>query len=244
MSSLMLTIQNLSVKVGDKTIISDFSYTFEKGRTYVIMGPNGSGKSTLAHAIMGNPTYTSQFSILNFQNSEGDAFELKRMSADQRARAGIYLSFQAPPVISGVRPAQLLQASLGKAISAVDLRKRIKSIAQELHIPEDLLNRGINEGASGGERKKLEVLQAGILDRPLQIFDEIDTGVDVDAISDIGTFLHTRKLGKTYIVITHSNRILHLLQPDKVLVMDSGRLKLTGDKSLVQKIEREGFTNL
>jgi len=239
----MLTIQNLTVSVEDKVIINDFSFTFEKGKVYALMGPNGSGKSTLVHAIMGNLVYqvkSKKFKV----KSEGRYIDLQNLDTNKRAKTGIFLSFQTPLALQGIRVAQLLQLALGKSKSALELRKEIANNANELKINPDLIQRSLNEGASGGERKKLEVLQAAILDKPIQIFDEIDTGVDVDAINDIGTFLRNHKQGKTYIVITHSNKILHYLQPDQVLVMDRGKLKLVGGPSLIPKIEAEGYQNL
>ncbi len=236
----MLRIQNLQVSVAVKQILTDFSYTFEKDQVYAIMGPNGSGKSTLAHAIAGNPTYQVSSSKLQISN-KGKVINLKDLEPDERADGGIFLSFQNPLALQGIRVAQLLLLALKGKVSALEIRKRSKAIAKELSISEDLLNRSLNEGASGGERKKMEVLQGAILDRTVQIYDEVDTGVDVDALKSIGQFLHAHKKGKVIIIITHYHRILKYIKPDKVLVLKDGQLIADGGPGLAETIEKEGY---
>ncbi len=232
----MLTVKNLDVKVGRKEILSDFSFDFQKGKIYAIMGPNGSGKSTLAYALSGHPLY---------KITKGEIFlkgkNITDETADKRANAGIFLSFQNPLSLGGVRAYQLLQMAMEKKKSALETRELADKFAQELKISSDLLKRSLNEGASGGEKKKMEVLQAAVLNKDLQIFDEVDTGVDVDALKTIANFLHKHKNGKTYIVITHYNRILHYLKPDEVLIMINGKLKKVGNARLAEKIEKEGY---
>ena len=239
-SLAMLTIKNLTVSIGEKVILKDFSYTFETDKVYAIMGPNGSGKSTLAHAIMGNPTYQIQKGKIKIENG-GNEIYLGELEANERAEAGVFLSFQSPLAIQGVRVQQLLQLALHGKESALKLRDEIKKVAAELHISPDLLTRSLNEGASGGERKKMEVLQGAILDRPVQIYDEVDTGVDVDAMKAIGSYLHAHKKGKTILVITHYNRILQYLLPDRVLVLKDGQLLADGGSDLAEAIEKEGY---
>lgn len=233
----MLSVKNLTVLVGKRKIIEDFSFNFEKGRIYAIMGPNGSGKSTLAYALMGHPTYKVN-SNSKIQISNKDIIKL---DAQKRAELGMFLSFQTPLSLSGVSPYQLLQFVLSGKKDPLKLREEINKIATELKIPQDLLTRSLNEGASGGEKKKLEVLQAAILDKDITIFDEIDTGVDIDALRAIAHFLKDHKKNKTYILITHYNRILHYLKPDKVLVLMDGKLVKFGDYRLANKIEKEGY---
>lgn len=237
----MLTLSHVIIKIGEKQIIENFSYTFEEHKVYVIMGPNGSGKSTLAHAIMGDPTYTVRGSIFLTDGESGTKIDIQNMSADERSKAGIFLSFQTPLSLQGVRVSQLLQVALGKEKSAIQLRNEIKQVAKDLHIREELLQRGLNEGASGGERKKLELLQASILDKPIELYDEIDTGVDIDSLKDIGSFLHKRKKNKTYILITHYKRLLSYIEPDVVLILKDGALYDEGDYNLVNTIEKRGF---
>lgn len=231
----MLRLKNLSVSVGEKKIIKNFSFDFQKGKVYVVMGPNGSGKSTLSYALMAHPTYELNGLIsLNGEN-------ITDLDAQKRAEKGIFLSFQSPLSLSGVTVFQLLQLALSGTIDPVKLRRKVLSTAKELHFSEELLRRSLNENASGGEKKKLEVLQATILDKQVQIFDEVDTGVDVDALKTIGTFLNKNKKNKTYIIITHYNRILKYVKPDEVLVLNNGKLVRTGGASLAKQIERTGY---
>lgn len=238
----MLQLTKLTVHAGGKNIISNFTHTFEKGKVYAIMGPNGSGKSTLAYSIMGNPAYEIRNSKFEILTDDKTKIDLTDMKPDERAKAGIFLSFQTPLSLQGVRVTQLLQLALDGAIPALELRKRVAMIAEELHIKPELLQKSLNETASGGERKKMEVLQAAILDKEIQIYDEIDTGVDVDALKDIGKFLHARRKNKTYIIITHYNRILKYLPPDEVIVMVEGKIVKVGDAKLAQVIEKDGYS--
>jgi len=231
----MLKIKNLSVSVGSKKIIKNFSYEFKKGKVYVVMGPNGSGKSTLAYALMAHPAYQTKGTLMfNGEN-------VTELDAQKRAENGIFLSFQNPLSLSGITVFQLLQLALSGKIDPVTLRRKVLSTAKELHLSEELLRRSLNENASGGEKKKLEVLQAAVLDKRLQIFDEVDTGVDVDALKKIGSFLHKNKKNKTYIVITHYNRLLKYLKPDTVLILNQGKLVKTGTAKLAEEIEKNGY---
>jgi len=233
-------IQNLNASVSDKPILHDFSYTFDVDRVYAIMGPNGSGKSTLAHSIAGSPTYQVSSSKLQISN-KGKVINLKDLEPHRRAEAGIFLSFQNPLSLQGITVTQLLLLALKGAMSALEIRKRSRAIAKELNISDDLLTRSLNEGASGGERKKMEVLQGAILDRLVQVYDEVDTGVDIDALKSIGTYLNKHKKGKTIIIITHYHRILKYLKPDRVLILRDGKLLTDGGPNLAQKIEKDGY---
>ena len=241
----MLKLQNLMVSVSGKKIIKDFNFDFEKGKTYAIMGPNGSGKSTLAFAIMGHPAYevrsqtSDARSPIVFNNHD-----ISEMKPNERAKEGIFLSFQTPLALSGVKVYQLLQLALQGKKDPLQIRKEAQQYAKELGINDDLLVRPLNEGASGGERKKMEVLQAAILDKKLMIFDEVDTGVDVDALKSIAKFLIKHKKDKTYIIITHYNRILHYLKPDHVLIMMDGKIVKVGDRTLAKKVEDEGYKSI
>ncbi len=235
----MLQIKNLSVKIGKKTILQNINFNFEKGKIYAIMGPNGSGKSTLAYAIAGHPSYKLEGGSLMFEGKE-----IKELSADKRAKLGIFLSFQSPLSLSGVTVFQLLRVALSGKKDPLALKKEIEATAKKLGIKKELLERSLNDGASGGEKKKLEMLQASVLDPKLLIFDEIDTGVDVDALRTIAKFMNENKKGKTFVVITHYNRILHYLNPDKVLVMMDGRLVKEGSARLAVEIEKKGYENI
>ncbi|MFH1827413.1 MAG: Fe-S cluster assembly ATPase SufC [bacterium] len=233
----MLKIQNLSVKVGQKSILKQFSYNFEKGKIYAIMGPNGSGKSTLALSIVGHPSYrlSSKSKILL------DNKNIINLKTHKRVKKGIFLTFQSPQELNGVSVLQLIRAAKDNEKDVLKLFQSLKSLAKELHISEDLLTRGLNQSASGGERKKLEVLQAIALDKKVIIFDEIDTGIDVDSLKIITKVLNKYKKDKTFILITHYNRVLRYLKPDKVLVLVEGELKVSGGSKLAEKIEKHGY---
>lgn len=236
----MITLQQLSVSIEEKPILKNIDFTFEEGKIYAVMGPNGSGKSTLAYSIMGHPSYTIEDGSKILANNE----DITEMEANERAEQGIFLSFQSPLSLAGVKVQQLLRLAMEGKKNPVDIYKQVKEIAKELKISEDLLNRSLNEGASGGEKKKLEVLQAMVLDKKFLIFDEVDTGVDVDALKTISQYLDNHREGKTYLIITHYNRILHYLKPDHVLVIVNGELKKVGDHTLAEEIEKNGYGSI
>jgi len=233
----MIKLSNLSVSIDEKYILKNINFTFEEGKIYAVMGPNGSGKSTLAYSIMGHPSYT----IEKGSKIEAKGEDITEMEANERAEQGIFLSFQSPLSLSGVKVQQLLRFAMEGKKDPLTIYKQVKEIAKELKIPGHLLERSLNDGASGGEKKKLEVLQAIVLDKNFLIFDEVDTGVDVDALKTISEYLETHRAGKTYVVITHYNRILHYLKPDKVLVIANGELKKVGDHTLAEQIEQNGY---
>lgn len=238
----MLKLKNLTVKTENKTIIKNFNYEFEKNKVYAIMGPNGSGKSTLANAVIGKKelklSKDSEIKLLNCENSYQS---IKEKSPSKRSKMGIFMSFQSPMSLSGVSVFELLQTSLGSKITINKLRELISSYSAELNLRKELTQRSLNYKASGGERKKLEVLQSAILDRKVNIFDEIDTGLDVDALKKVANFIWQRREGKTYIIITHYYRILKYLKPDKVIVLKDGELMKEGDYSLAKKIDESGY---
>jgi len=232
----MLSINKLTIAVKDKIIIKDFSYLFEKGKIYAIMGPNGSGKSTLALTLAGHPVYQIKFGKITLNNQY-----IQDLSPDKRSKAGLFLSFQSPLVLNGVSLFQMMRVALRGKISPIDLNNKIKHLSKELVIKEELVKRPLNEGASGGERKKLELLQGLILQPKVMIFDEIDTGVDVDSLKIIAKVMKKYQKNRTYIVITHYNRIFQYFKPDKVLILSKGVLKQTGGWELAQQIENTGY---
>lgn len=237
----MLQIVDLSVSIGEKKILKHVSVDFKKGTTYALMGPNGSGKSTLASAIMGHPsiTYSRGSKILFGQKN------IKNLSPDRRSALGIFLSFQSPLEIPGVTVFDLLRIALEKKFDPVTLHKQVKVYAKELHIKDELLKRSLNVGFSGGEKKKLEALQAVMLQPQFALFDEIDTGVDVDALKTISRFLKKYLPKETVLVfITHSTRLLKYVNPDVVLVIKDGTLVKTGGVALAKEIEQTGFESL
>lgn len=236
----MIKLTNLTVAIGEKQILNNINFEFEPGKIYAVMGPNGSGKSTLAYSIMGHPLY--EVKVGSAIEYEGE--NLVEMEANERAEKGIFLSFQSPLSLSGVKVHQLLRLALNGKKDPLAIRNQVKDVAKELKINENLLNRSLNEGASGGEKKKMEVLQAVVLDKNFIIFDEVDTGVDVDALRTIAEYLENHREGKTYVVITHYNRILKYLKPDKVLVIANGELKKVGGPELAEEIEKTGYESV
>lgn len=236
----MLHLKHLSVRAGDKTILADVSYSFEKDKVYVVMGPNGSGKSTLAHTVMGHPGYTPADGTSILFGGE----EITALPPEERASRGIFLSFQTPLSIPGVTVFQLLRIAAGGKMDPLSLRQKIAREAKALKIRADLLDRPLNEGASGGEKKKMEVLQASLLDPKLAIFDEVDTGVDIDALKTLSSYISKFRKGKTLIFITHNSRILKYICPDGVIVLKEGRIARTGGHELLELIESKGFENL
>jgi len=256
MKDTQLLISHCSAYVGEKQILDDVSVTFQKGSVTVIMGPNGSGKSTLAHVIMGDPTYSYQSSAIR-QETKNKKFSIvlcgkniADLPTEERAKLGLFLSFQSPVAIPGVSVIELLRSSyeghIGKTnVVFKDFLKMVRTHAETLHIAPELLTRGIHEGFSGGERKKIELLQALVLKPSFAIFDEIDTGLDVDALRIVGKGIQALQKIKTGIVIiTHNQKILSYVVPDTVIVMDKGKVVKTGNAALAKIIDEKGFTYL
>ena len=238
----MISIQNLTVKVDNKIILDKISTTFRKNKIYAVMGVNGSGKSTLVRTIMGDPLFKiSQKSKLLLKNKS-----FKNLDISQRAEKGIFMSIQSPPEISGVTVKQLLRAvTKNTPLTTKKLLEKIQDYSKQLKIPEELLNRSLNDGFSGGERKKMELLQMAILDPEYIFLDEIDTGVDVDAIKTISKFLKQliTDSQKCLVIITHHNKIFKQLKPDQVLVLKNGKIAKKGDATLIKQIEKNGYDN-
>ncbi len=235
----MLSIRNLSVRAAEKTILNDISHTFKNGKIYAIMGPNGSGKSTLVQTIIGNPLYSvSRNSSILFNKKK-----LNDLSPDKRARLGIGVTFQSPLSLQGISVFQLLRLAK-KNVDVLTLYAQIEEVAHELKIKKELIDKPLNENASGGERKKLEVLQIAILKPSIVFFDEIDTGVDIDSLRVIYTFLKKIKKDSTFVFITHHNTLFSSIEPHEVLIMKEGRIVKKGDNRIVQKIEENGYESM
>jgi Fe-S cluster assembly ATP-binding protein len=232
----VLELKNLTVKIEEKEILHDINFKFEKGKTYAIMGPNGSGKSTLAWAILGHPKLTlSEESRIIFNGKD-----ITSLRPEERAKKGIFLSFQTPPSLSGVNVFQLLNFAFPK-VNPLVMREKVQEVAGKVGLSQELLERSFAPGLSGGEKKKVEALQAVVFNPKLLILDEIDTGLDVDALRKIAHALSENKKGKTIILITHYSRVLKYIEPDYVLVLKEGRITSFGDKTLAEKIEKEGY---
>lgn len=240
MQKLLLSLEHLSISIDDKPLIQDISFSIEPGKIYTLMGPNGSGKSTLAAAIAGHPNYHVTGTMLF--NGE----DIRKLSPDLRAKNGIFLSFQYPKSIPGVSISNFLRTAY-KAVHQKEMRvfefqKKLKSTMEFLDIPISFMERSINEGFSGGEKKKTEILQAMILEPKLIILDETDSGLDIDALRVVADGV--KKLmtpSSSILLITHYERILKYLTPDHVLVMKHGRIIAQGGKDLAAEIEEKGF---
>lgn len=234
----MLKIKNLTVSIGEKTILDNINIDLKKGKVYAIMGPNGSGKSTLASAIMGHPSYElSENSKIIFNDEE-----IQTEESHLRAKRGIFLSFQSPLTLSGVNVFQLMRIALDGKLDPLTLKNKLKERAKKLKIKEELISRSLNDGFSGGEKKKMEVLQATVMEPTFLMLDEIDTGVDIDSLRTIAEFLSDMKSkNRTIVIITHYNRILKFLKPDEVLIVMNGQIATQGSAELSQKIEAEGY---
>ena len=232
----MLSLIDLTVKAGKKEILHNFSHQFEKGNIYAIMGPNGSGKSTLVQTIIGN----AQYSLARGSQLIYKGKKLNSLSPDKRAKLGIGITFQSPLALQGIRVFQLLRLAV-KGTDVLKLYEQIEKIAHELKIKKELIDRPLNESASGGERKKLEVLQMAVLNPDIIFFDEIDTGVDVDSLKTIFSFLKKIKKDKTFVFITHYSKIFAYLKPDKVLIMKEGRLVKKGGAEVIEMVDKKGY---
>ncbi len=238
-----LEIKDLHVNIGDKPIVKGLSLTVPKGEVHAIMGPNGTGKSTLSKAIAGHPDYeiTSGTVLLDGRN-------ILEMEPDERARAGLFLAFQYPCEIPGVSIANFLRAATqarlpeGEEIDATAYYKRLYTKMDGLKIDRKFTSRSVNEGFSGGEKKRCEILQMAMLEPAYSIMDETDSGLDIDAlkiVADGVNALRGPKLG--VLLITHYQRLLDYIVPDYVHVMWDGRIVKSGDKSLALELEAKGY---
>ncbi len=235
----MIQLKNLTVSVADKIIIKNLNLSLKKNKVYVLMGPNGSGKSTLALTLMAHPSYQIKSGKILFEKKD-----VTYLAPEKRANLGMFLSFQSPLSLSGVSMFSLLRTAIAGKRDPLALREEIEKIAKLLKIKKELLERSFNEGTSGGEKKKFELLQAAVLNPKFLMFDEIDTGVDVDALRTIAQFMEKNRKGKTYLLITHYNRILKYVRPDEVLVMMEGKIVKQGDYRLAEEIEKDGYQSL
>ncbi len=240
-----LTLQNIRITVGDKTIVSDLNLEIQPGKVHALMGANGSGKSTLANGLMGNPNYHLNKGkiILNGKN-------ITELAPDKRAHLGLFLSFQYPPEIGGVTVANFLRASWQavhkKKITALDFYKTLEEKMAMLHLDESFAAKHFNQGFSGGEKKKMEMLQMLVLEPKYAILDETDSGLDVDALKIIGKCIKylTTKKQMGVLIITHYNRFLHHIVPDKVHILSHGEIVKSGTKALAKEVEKKGFKHI
>jgi len=237
----LLMCQNLSAAADEKPILHQVNLTIGQGEVHVLMGPNGAGKSTLGHVLMGNPTYTMTDGSIVF-----DGADITELAPDKRSQAGLFLSFQAPVEIPGVPLRSFLRAMVeahGAKMKNKEFKRRIQELARELDMDPAYLDRELGVGFSGGEKKKVEMLQLLLLKPKLAILDETDSGLDVDALSVVsrGMELYRESCEGTLLVITHNTRILEHLNVDRVHVMVAGRMADEGPASLIDEIDAQGF---
>ena len=242
MSDSLLSIKDLHVRAEDKEILHGISLEIKPGETHVIMGPNGAGKSTLGNAIMGNPSYEVTGGEMFF-----DGKSLSDMAVNERAKSGIYMSFQNPLEVPGVTLGNFIKTALeqrtGKRVRIWDFRKKILAAMNVLQMDPSYAERDLNVGFSGGEKKKAEILQLMLLDPSLAILDETDSGLDVDAVRTVseGIRAFQKNRDSALLIITHNAAILEALHVDKVHVVVKGKIVAEGDGSLVEEINRNGF---
>lgn len=245
-----LTISNLQVSVGDKPILRGIDMVVKPGEIHAVMGPNGSGKSTLAYTLAGHPGYSVTGGEVKL-----DKEKILELSPDERSQAGLFLAFQYPIEIPGVRVQNFLRLAYQarfadqpdrKFPSVLAFRTHLETLAAELKVKKELLKRGLNEGFSGGEKKRLEILQMAVLEPKFAILDETDSGLDVDAIKAVAEGV--RKIVTKYktgvIVITHYQRILKYLEPDFVHVLVDGKIVKSGTGELAGELEASGYQKM
>ncbi len=239
----MLEIINLHVEVEGKEILKGISLTIESGKIHALMGPNGSGKSTLANALMGHPKYKITKGKIILDN-----IDITNEKTDKRAKAGLFLSFQHPQEISGVRITNFLRTAVnevkGTNHSVIDFHKLLKEKMQSLNIDSSFLKRNLNEGFSGGEKKRAEMLQLLMLEPKYAMLDETDSGLDVDAIRIVAEGINKVKDQMGILLITHYDRFLQHLQPDTVSIISNGKIIQQGNYELAEQIQNEGFTGI
>lgn len=238
----LLTITDLSVSAEEKELLHGVSLTIESGKTHVLMGPNGAGKSTLGLSVMGSPEYTITGGKIEF-----DGADITNESAYERAKRGIFLSFQNPVEIPGITLSEFLRNSLeqitGKHMKLWDFKKKLKAAMELLNMDSAYADRDLNVGFSGGEKKKAEILQLLMLEPKLAILDETDSGLDVDAVKTVskGIDEYKKRTGGSLLVITHNTRILESLTVDKTHILSAGQIVAHGGAELVDDVIANGF---
>ena len=241
----MLSIKNLKASVNGKAILKGLNLEVGEGEVHAIMGPNGSGKSTLSHVLAGRPGYDITGGEISFRGKN-----LIELEPEERAGEGIFLAFQYPIEIPGVNNVYMLKTALNAQrayrnepeLDSVDFLSKVKKKTKEIGLDDGLLNRPVNEGFSGGEKKRNEVFQMAVLEPTLAILDETDSGLDIDALKTVADGVNNlRNPERSFIVITHYQRLLDYIVPDYVHVLHQGKIIKTGDKSLALELEERGY---
>ena len=241
----MLEIRGLSAAIDDKPILQGIDLSVPQGEVHAIMGPNGSGKSTLAYVLSGREDY-----VVTGGSATFDGHDLLAMAPEERAAAGVFLAFQYPVEIPGVATMTFLRTALNaqrkargeSEFSTPDFLKKVRAVAASLNIPQDMLRRGVNVGFSGGEKKRNEVLQMALFQPSLCILDEMDSGLDIDALRVAADGVNAlRSPERAMVVITHYQRLLNYIVPDVVHVMSKGRVVKSGGKELAEELEASGY---
>jgi Fe-S cluster assembly ATP-binding protein len=241
----MLSIRNLSAGVGDKEILKRIDLEVRAGEVHAVMGPNGSGKSTLAQVLAGHPAYTVNGGAVTYVGQD-----LLAMPPEERARAGLFVAFQYPVEIAGVSNAYFLKAAVNETrtrqgleeLDAMDFLELLEKKLELVEMDKSFLNRPVNEGFSGGEKKRNEILQMAVLEPKLAILDETDSGLDIDALKVVAQGVNRlRRPDNAMILVTHYQRILDYVEPDHVHVLFDGRIVKSGGKGLALELERRGY---
>ena len=245
---MILDIKNLHVSVNETPIINGLNLTINAGEVHAIMGPNGSGKSTLAQTLAGREDYEITAGTIDYLGSD-----ITSLSADERARAGLFLSFQYPVEIPGVTNVYMLKAALNARrkennepeIDSIEFMRFIKEKAAIMEMDQKFLTRGVNEGFSGGEKKRNEIFQMAVLEPQLAILDETDSGLDIDALKVVANGVNLQRNDKrAFLMITHYQRLLEYIEPDFVHVLANGAIVRSGDKSLALELEEHGYDDV
>ncbi|WP_213495546.1 Fe-S cluster assembly ATPase SufC [Lactococcus formosensis] len=241
-----LEIKNLHVSIEDKEILKGVNLTINTNEVHAIMGPNGTGKSTLSAAIMGNPSYTVTEGEILF-----DGENVLELEVDERARLGLFLAMQYPSEIPGITNAEFMRAAINAKraeddkISVMDFIKKLDENMELLNMKEEMAERYLNEGFSGGEKKRNEILQLLMLEPTFAILDEIDSGLDIDALKVVSKGVNAMR-GDSFgaLIITHYQRLLDYITPDVVHIMMEGRVVMTGGAELAKRLEKEGYAKI
>jgi Fe-S cluster assembly ATP-binding protein len=237
-----LEIRNLHVRTEEREILRGVDLTIAKGEIHALMGPNGSGKSTLANTIMGHPAYEVTEGTIRFGGED-----ITEAAPDERAKAGLFLAFQYPVAIPGVSVANFLRMAINakrdEPINVKDFRVRLQHAVDLLDVDRAFTSRSLNDGFSGGEKKRAEILQMAMLEPEVAVLDETDSGLDIDALRTVaeGVTKLQAEQGLGALIITHYQRILHYIRPQFVHVMMDGRIVMEGGEDLVERLEREGY---